>query len=85
MVPESQDSESLAMQPLVPNFIGYACGVLPTIDFNYHLVFEAHKIDDKASDRYLSSKLCSGKAVSAEVIPQPPFSVGHLISQSLRV
>ena len=83
MVPETQDMESLRLKPGIPSLIGRAFIVLPAIAFDDQSRSEVHEIHDIGPDGLLTAKLLTHVTMGAQVFPQKPFGIGHVLAQCL--
>ena len=76
MVPEPQDSESLAGQPAVAECVGLALQMLTAVDFDGYSALEADEVDDIRADGFLAPELAA-EGVPAQVTPEEPLGGGH--------
>lgn len=70
MIPESHETEPLQGQPPCPSCVFFFMfGMLPPIDLDHKLVFEADEIHDVRTDRRLPTELETGKLLISEAQP----------------
>ena len=77
--PETKHRESLPFEPRRPDAVLIRAGrVLASGDFEDQLFLEAHKIDDVASDRRLSSEATAADLPLPDRVPEFSFRVGEV-------
>jgi hypothetical protein len=76
MVPEPQDSESLAGQPAVAGGVGLALQMLTAVEFDDDSALEADEVVDSRADGFLAPELAA-EGMPAQVTPEEPLGGGH--------
>ena len=77
MIPEAQNTKTLRVQPLCSFCILLRFdSMLSAVGFNDQRFFVADKIDDKATDLFLPTKLQAFQLLGTEVAPKQALGVG---------
>ena len=84
VVPETDYAVTVGFDDLRSGVIGGAVAVLPAIKFDRKPGGAARKIDHVIPDRILPREFETANLAGAQVRPQPPFRVGHVIAQLAR-
>ncbi len=85
VIPASQYSKPLECQKSASGLIMLALlAVLPSIQFNYELAFDADKVYDIGCDYMLTPKFISTHPSISEVLPKALFRVGSISAQLSR-
>ena len=85
VVPESQDTIALSLQPACALFVVVKLlYVLATIHFNYHAAFETDKVHDEMTNRLLSPKLHALDLPALELLPETVFCVRQVVAKFSR-
>ena len=69
MIPKSENSESLRVQPLISVSISFRFYMLAAISFNYYRFLITYKINNIIADRFLSSEFQSHDLFSPKIFP----------------
>jgi hypothetical protein len=86
IVPETQDTKALCPQPCIAFRIirRFGRSVLPTIDLNDEPCFEADKIHNIRTNRKLSPKRQTLKAMRSQPLPDFRLRIGHAAPKCTR-
>ena len=87
MIPDSQYSKALRLQPSRPRFIVrflFLFVVLPPVQFNDESAFQTNEIYNERPKRLLSAKLISSDLARPEHAPQSTFGIGGIFPQLFR-
>ena len=83
VIPEAQDAKPLGNQPGIAFRIVSRFVMLPTIRLNDQSCSQIDEISNVRAYRLLSLELAAGQAMPAQVPPEQPFGVGHVLAEGL--
>ncbi|MCS3820849.1 hypothetical protein HNP30_004239 [Chromobacterium alkanivorans] len=81
VVPEAHDAETLRLQPSVARGVAAAFMMLAAVRLYDQPRAEVDEIDDVGADYLLAAEFLAVQPVSAELLPEQLFGIGHVAAQ----